>query len=277
MALPTIDRIVPDLAPYDAAQIAFARAAWPMRAAEELRSALIFRALASAARRIGLPPPWPARLAEATRDEVRHARLCAAVGARLGADPPRWDAGRVRARLLPLDRPLLRAATLLVTEVAIGETVSLSLFRAGRRAAREPLTRAALTTIAADEARHQRLGWAGAAAVWPLLGDADRAALQDDASAALGAFEQENAAPALRLLAAGAPFDPAYAALGVLAPEARVEAFYAAIEQRVVPRLDALGLDGKRAWAGRHRSRLEERGRDRERAREHEVDVPFRR
>ena len=59
--------------------------------------------------------------------------------------------------------------------------------------------------------------------------------------------------PALQRLEAGEPFDPAFAELGVLAPEARVEAFYGAVERLVVPRLDALGLDGTRAWNERYR------------------------
>jgi hypothetical protein len=41
--------------------------------------------------------------------------------------------------------------------------------------------------------------------------------------------EQQIAVPVRRCLEAGTPFDPACAALGVLAPEARVEAFYAPI------------------------------------------------
>jgi hypothetical protein len=41
----------PALEPFTAAQRAFAAAAWPMRAAEELRSALIYRALAAASAR----------------------------------------------------------------------------------------------------------------------------------------------------------------------------------------------------------------------------------
>jgi hypothetical protein len=59
--------------------------------------------------------------------------------------------------------------------------------------------------------------------------------------------------PALRWLEEGRPFDPAYAALGVLHPEARVEAFYTAVERLVVPRLTRLGLDGARAWSERYR------------------------
>jgi len=243
----------PDLAPYTQAQIDFAVAAWPMRAAEELRSALIFRALTVASARAALPGEWVARFAAAARDEVGHAKLCARVGARLGAEPPGYDARPVRARLEPLRDPLLRATALLLVEVAMGETVSMAMFRAGRRAAVEPLTRAALHAILADEVRHQRLGWSALAAAWPALPEASRRALQDEARRGLGAMEQQIAAPALRRLREGDAFDPAYAALGVLAPEARVEAFYAAVERLVVPRLGRLGLDGAAAWRDRYR------------------------
>jgi hypothetical protein len=61
-----------------------------------------------------------------------------------------------------------------------------------------------------------------------------------------------NSAPALRRLHAGERFDPALGALGVLSPEARVEAFYTAVERLVVPRLTRLGLDGAAAWNDRY-------------------------
>jgi hypothetical protein len=79
------DLPAPVLASYTEAQLRFTSVAWPMRASEELRSARTFRALAQASRALGQPDPWPARLASAMRDEVRHARLCATVGAALGA------------------------------------------------------------------------------------------------------------------------------------------------------------------------------------------------
>lgn len=244
----------PNLSSYSDAQIRFAASAWPLRAAEELRSALVFRALSSAAIDARVPQPWPKRFAEAMYDEIRHARLCAATGRKLGAEAPHYDVGPVRSRLVRLPDPLFRAAALLLVEVAIGETISMSLFRAGRAAAIEPLTRAVLTSIAGDEARHQRLGWTGVTALWPLLSDAQRESLQREATMALAAYEEQNVVPALRLLKESAPFDPKHGALGVLAPEARVDAFYAAVEQLVVRRLDALGLDGARAWSERYRN-----------------------
>jgi hypothetical protein len=247
----------PVLARYEEADVAFARDAWPLKAAEELRSALIFRALAWSSARWPIGTGWTARFIAAAHDEIFHARLCAAVGARLGAPPPRYDAGPVHARLARLADPTRRACALALIEVAVGETISLAMFRAGRRAAREPLTRAAMERILIDEVRHQRVGWSAMSAWWPALGDPDRAALQEEARAGLGAMEQQIAAPALRWLQTSAGFNPKYAELGVLAPEARVEAFYAAVERLVVPRLTRLGLDGSRAWRDRYAPRRE--------------------
>lgn len=244
----------PVLDAFDEEQLRFARDAWPMRAAQELRSALIFRALARAARRARFAEPWPSRFDGAVHDEVRHTRLCAAIGAKLGASPPAYDAAPVRKRLAALPDARLRAVSLLLVEVAIGETVSMYLFRAGRRAATEPLTRAALGAIAGDEVRHQRLGWSGLGAAWPSFDARLRDWMQREAARGLAGCEQATAAPAMRWLKEGRRFDPAYGALGVLDPEVRVETFYAAVERLVVPRLTRLGLDGARAWSERYRA-----------------------
>ncbi len=166
------------------------------------------------------------RFGATVHDELRHARLCATVGARLGAGAPKYDARPVRVRLAGLSDPGLRAASLLLVEVAMGETISMYLFRAGRRSASEPLTRAALGAIVGDEVRHQRLGWTGFAALWPTLTPPQREAVQREAARGLAACERQVALPAIRWLQKRQPFDPAYAALGVLNPEARVEAFY---------------------------------------------------
>ncbi len=243
----------PDFARYSEAQLRFAGSAWPMRAAEELRSALVFRALARAARAAGMPDPWPGRFDAAVRDELHHARLCARVGARIGAPEPVYDARPVRKRLAFLPDPRMRAAALLLVEVAIGETISTYLFRAGRRAATEPLTRGTLSAILVDEVRHQRLGWTGLLALLPALPDSLREAVQCEAARGLAQCEQATALPAMRWLESRRAFDPACTALGVLHPEARVEAFYLAVERLVVPRLTRVGLDGSRAWERRYK------------------------
>lgn len=226
-----------------------------MRAAEELRSALVYRAAAAAAR--SQAPRWREPLRAAMADEIRHARMCADLGAELGASAPVYDAGIVRERLSTLQGPRLRLASLVLVEIAIGETLSASLFRAGRSLASEPRCRAVLTKIAGDEVRHARLGWEVIDDLWTTLSAQDRSVLADHARRGLGTIEQHVAAPALRRLDAGLPFDPALAELGVLSPEARVDAFYEALERRVLPRMRALGLDGAALWASRYHPALE--------------------
>lgn len=243
----------PELAGFTPEQIAFAASAWPLRAAEELRSALIYRALAAASAAV-LPEPWPARFATVAREEVGHARLCATIGARLGAAAPVYDAAPVRARLARLCDPVARTAALVLGEVAIGETISMALFRAGRRTTSEPLTRAALESILADEVRHQRLGWQALAALWPRLDDARRGELERETARAFASSETLIALPVLRKLEAGAAFDPAWGALGVLPYETRVEAYYFAVERFTIPRLARLGIDAARAWRDRYRA-----------------------
>lgn len=247
-----IDLPAADLSSYSEACVRFARDAWPLRAAEELRSALIFRGLTRASLALAIPEPWPSRFAAAVRDELGHARLCAIVGARLGARAPAYDARRVRARLATLTSPRRTVTSILLVELAIGETISMFLFRATRHAAREPLTRAALSAILADEARHQRLGWTALTALWPSLTDAERDDLQHEAARALASCERGTAVPAMQWLRGGRRFEPEYAPLGVLDPAVRVETFYTAVERFVVPRLSRLGLDGVRAWASRY-------------------------
>jgi hypothetical protein len=233
-----------ELGAFTPEQRAYAAAAWPLRAAEELRSALIYRALARACD--GVLPAFAARFAAVMHDEVGHARLCARLGARLGAPAPGYDAAPVRRRLAALADPAARAGALILGEVAIGETISTAMFRESRRATTEPQSRAAIEAILADEARHARLGWQALAALPP------SAALQREASLALAGSEQQIAAPALAFLARGDAFDPAWAELGVVPPDRRISAFYAAVEQVVIPHLDRAGLDGARAWAERY-------------------------
>jgi hypothetical protein len=249
------DLPAPDLAPYTEAQLRFAVGAWPMRAAQELRSALIFRALAQASRASRVGERWPWLFASAMRDEVRHASLCARAGKALGAMPPVYDARPVSARLASLPEPAARVAALLLVEVAVGETISMYIFRAARRAAREPLTRAVLRVILGDEVRHQRIGWAGLAALLPSIDARLRRRLDVELASGFATCEQQNARPALAWLKSRRPFDPAFAALGVLHPEARVEAFYTAVERLVIPRLAKVGFDGQRIWERRYRGR----------------------
>jgi hypothetical protein len=231
MAIPT----EPSLSAFAPVAVRAAAAAWPRRAAEELRSALLFRALAHAARTAGEPfAAWEHPVWHIVRDQLRHARLCAEVGASLGAEPPRHDAAAARARLAWLATPRRRAAHLLLVEFAVGETVAMAIYRARRRAAREPLTHDVLSSILTDQAHHAHVGWAALAACWPALDENERVELRDDLTRSLAALEVELAAM---------PDDPELAPLGVLTRETRLGAFHDAVERQVRPQLATLGLD----------------------------------
>jgi hypothetical protein len=243
----------PVLAAYTPAQIDFARAAWPLRAAEELRSALVYRTLARACADARWESAWTAAIDSVAIDEMSHVRLCRVVGARLGAAVPIYDREPVRARVAGFSDQRDVVAGLMLVEVAAGETISASLFRAGHRATVEPLAQAALRIILADEERHANFGWQALSALWPTLTEQQRCGLQEEAARGLAGLEQTMVAPALRWMEDGLTFDPALAELGVLPPEARVEAFYTTVEEQVLPGLTALGLDGRAAWSRRYR------------------------
>ena len=241
----------PDVAGFAPEQVAFAARAWTMKAEEEHFSAAVFADALGHLTDAGVPIDLLAGLHRVVGDELRHVELCLELSIRFSAPPP-------RARTLPRPPPAAtpeerraRGIRTLLVEGAIGETLSCSLFAAGRSGSREPCTRAALGLILRDEVLHARFFWEALGAL--ALDDRAREALHGEASAALGAIEATQMVPVLKRLEEGAPFDPAWAHLGVLPPEARVDAYYRAIEGRIIPRLDRLGLDGTTAWERRYR------------------------
>jgi hypothetical protein len=236
--------------PYTRDQIAFAARAWTMRAEEERQSAAVFSDLLGLVADSDVPLALVRRVHRIVGDEIRHARDCARMAAALGAPVP-------VSRLLPraAETPVapearrLCAVQIALVEGAIGETISAALFAAGRRGAVQPSARLALGRILRDEALHARRFWE---LLDELRLDRDAERLRAVASRALGLIEQVQIVPALRRLERGEPFEPAWAELGVLPPEARVDAFYGALEKRVLPALSARGLDGAGAWAARY-------------------------
>jgi hypothetical protein len=245
----------PALKEFSTAQIAFARQAWPMKAAQELRSAAVFTELQQLAILCALPLDLASVLADAARDELLHAELCFRVAELLGSPPDRVAMDSVEARFASFPDRRQRLLTLLLIEVAVGETVSCSLFRAAAKGSEEPVTRLALSVILRDEARHARIGWQALEALRFGWSEDDRRLLKDEIHQQLGAIEQFIAVPSLRRLESGTPFDAALASLGVLPPVVRVEAFYRAMEIQVLPALDALGLGGTDAWRSRYAPR----------------------
>jgi hypothetical protein len=237
-------------AAYTPEQTAFAARAWTMRAEEERQSAAVFSELLGLLADGDVPLDVVRDVHAIVGDEIRHAGDCAAMAAALAAPAP-------ASRLLPRAEPApvtaegrrSLALRIVLVEGAIGETISAALFAAGRNAAAEPRVRDLLGRILCDESLHARRFWEILDA---LRLERDTAELRAVATRALGLVEQLQIVPTLGRLSRGEPFDAAWAELGVLPPEARVDAFYAALERRVLPALTARGLDGAGAWARRY-------------------------
>jgi hypothetical protein len=135
----------------------------------------------------------------------------------------------------------------LAAACCVTESESVAVLTALLPEARDPALRAALHELCADEVRHARLGWAwlavaaargGTAFLGPHLPAMLRATADDDL---FGPVE-----PARE--------DPGLLALGVLPHAAKRDLFVRALEEVVLPGLDAAGVDtgAARAWlAGR--------------------------
>jgi hypothetical protein len=94
-----------------------------------------------------------------TRDELDHAELSAKVAEALGDEeaPVGVD---LELLLGPEDRrPVAAAATLLLEDFCIGETLAVPLFEAMRAGATEPAAVEALRRICRDEAVHRAFAW----------------------------------------------------------------------------------------------------------------------
>ena len=243
----------PALNAYAPEDVTFAARAWTLKAEEEYRSAAVFSEVLAGLLELGAPLDLLSAIGRVVQDELGHARLCTSLARTLGAPEPTLELERVQARVATHPQRSQAAVSLLLFEGAIGETVSVALFHAGRRGAREPCTRAALSLILRDEARHARVCWEAAQEVLPLCPPEMRAALELDLTRALGAFERGLALPVLQRLEAGEAVAPALVELGVLPLELRVEQFYQSIERLALPRLTRLGFDGQKLWRDRYR------------------------
>jgi len=230
-----------------------AAALWASRASQERCSAAVFATIVAGLARLPLPLPLLGALARIPCDELRHAALCGRLAGELGFPEPEDDLEGARRRLCPPGvAPTAAAISLLLVEGAVGETMSTALFAATRSATNEPRTRAALSLILRDEARHARTCWEAFSVIADRV-PVDRLCLEADLSRELGIIEQQTILPALRRVEAGAIDPPELEALGVLPALRRAEVFYATLETKVLPRVSALGMDGPAAWARRYR------------------------
>lgn len=132
--------------------------AWTRDGLFEHASVASFSRFALELMAVGAPADLVADAHRAALDEIEHARLCFALASRFAGAPlgpdrfPVSGDGAVRT-----DLAAIAAAT--AAEGCIGETLAAALAQAQRDAATDPAVRAALDTIAEDEARHAELAW----------------------------------------------------------------------------------------------------------------------
>ncbi|NOU26312.1 MAG: ferritin-like domain-containing protein [Polyangiaceae bacterium] len=119
----------------------------------EAASVHAFRYLHEELTELGAPEALLARVEQARRDEVRHARTTARLARRFGASVAR---ARVRPRA---PRSILEMALENATEGCVGETYGAVVASYQALTAEDAEVRAAMLRIAQDETAHAQLSW----------------------------------------------------------------------------------------------------------------------
>lgn len=223
---------------YDAATRERGRRSFILRALDEQRSLLAFSELLTELCEAGAPIDVIGSLTRVVRDEALHVDLCDRVVKALGgwdasAPEPKWVRSDKR---LPLQRRIL--ATVLGS-LCIGETISVHMIRGVRAHTSDPVVRAVMTRLLADESFHSRFGW------WWLgtfpLSDEDRAFARSYLAKLLPGLARSLRVPTERV-------EHRYSPFGSMAPAERAEALRAALHKTILPGLDQAGLEATALW-----------------------------
>lgn len=164
------------------------RLVWTRSAFSEVASAASFAAIASALLAASAPLDLVAAAGDFVAEEMLHAELSARVANALGgAVALEMDPTRL-VRPPSSDKPLLRAAELVVRTCCVGEALTVSVLKASKKTAPSALVDAVIARILKDESGHAQLGvwfldWA---AEW--LEDEELAQLGRCAGGAIRAF-----------------------------------------------------------------------------------------
>jgi hypothetical protein len=226
---------------------ASARATWRGRMVNEYASSRVFDGLAAQLRAAGLDASSVASCQAFAEEERTHGALCGAVVHALGGEAVAPDRLEGAFPLHPDAGPIEGVLRNVVSVSCMSETVAVSLIGAERLLMPEGELRELLTRIWADEIGHARFGWLLVAKLLPTINADERARLGSYLAVAFAHLERHE----LAHLPAEVRPPPEGAALGLCSGADARALFYATVEQVVVPRLDALGLDASAAWAGR--------------------------
>ncbi|AKV04429.1 Plectin 1 [Labilithrix luteola] len=152
------DGLSPCVDSLDPAARAALAAQWTRDALYEHASVASFARFAMELLAVGAPADLVEDAHRAGLDEMRHARLCFTLASAYAGEP-------VAPGRFPFDgnvevsSDLASVAARAVTEGCIGETLAAAIAAEQLASAVDPAVRAALATIAEDEARHAELAW----------------------------------------------------------------------------------------------------------------------
>lgn len=141
-----------------ASTLAIGRGAWEQMTLNEYRSQVGFTDLLHAMTRLGLSRDSLQTMERLTRDEVVHVELCRRMVVGLGGSdviPGEPDWVGLDTSLEPLDQ----VVEMVTTSLCIGELLSCALLGAAAKAATDPVAKAVLTRMTADESIHGQSGF----------------------------------------------------------------------------------------------------------------------
>jgi hypothetical protein len=180
----------------------------------------------------------------ASSDEARHTEYCLKMAEVSGQPTPIQLARATLDAGLPATLELEDVDLAMLRYVAVSETLATALLTACRNQASDPVVRALLTALVADEVHHARLGWYYAAYRSPAWSQAERQRLADQMAEVVVGLEQEfwqgRDAPC--------GFEEPARALGLLDSVTQRAVINEVMESEILPALDALGFNSSKAW-----------------------------
>ncbi len=137
-----------------------ARRIWSNGVFTEYASAAAFSALTTTMLQCGAPVDLIAMSADIVVDELFHVELSSRLTMELGgAMPLEFDLAKIAPITTPGVRPIMRAAEIAVVTSCVSESLSVPAMARSKALAGEPLVKAVLERLLADEGPHARLGF----------------------------------------------------------------------------------------------------------------------
>ena len=215
-------------------EVAIGRDAWQHRTLDEYRSMVGLAEFLDELGQLGVAFEGVTTAVRVVRDEARHVELCSRMVVALGGSlkipgEPEWVRSDRRQPLLE------RVLSTIMGSLCVGETISVALLAATRDVTVEPLTRAVLTQLTADESIHSQLGWTLLPVLWPHASGALQRRLLSSVEENLEYSAQVALAPGDTAQRPRHPF-------GDLHGSERKDVFFQSVDRDIRRRLVDLGL-----------------------------------